>query len=500
LIRGFVIIFAVVALLAVTVEVYLHTRDRARWRKIETAAEHELLGGGLQGLLRARAIALSGAAVAQDAEAAATLALANAMLTSEYGLSEADAALAAIHAIETAPQASQRAQSLKLASRALVEVTAGRPDQAEALARQSVSLGHRQASPLFALGRVRLRQGDPVAASHAFQAALVREPSFIEAKVAWAEVWLEQGQNGRAKEALLAALKHTPDHGRAQLLLAELETTSSEHPSTPVHWEATCARDESKSPFIASACDLARAERAWASHDWDAAIRFADSVRRRRPVEPRLLGGAAQLLASLGTVDLAASSWEEATRVASPALPALRWAKLAIELGRGQLPDFPQDLPAASSHWAPLLKARIALASGGIKALTALLPELQSGRADLAALALAMEHDTDSPAGSATSSLDPVQAYVKGMQARLAGKPTLAADLLAKALNGHGDACRAAGEYLALCRELGRAPDAKAFAWLAKENTRCVNLPAVSAATVKDRARKSASRAAQSPP
>jgi tetratricopeptide (TPR) repeat protein len=475
LLRGFAIVFGLVALFAVTVELYLRSRTRSHWHRMEMLAEQQLLAGGLQGLLRSRTMALSGAAAAADAEVAATLALASAMLASDYGLDETQAARSAADAIEAMPRASQRAQSLKLASRALVEMTTGHPDRAEALARESVFLGHKQASPLFALGRVRLRQGDLGAAAHAFQAALVREPGFIEARVAWAEVWFERGEPVRARDGLLAAAQHTPDHSRMRLLLAELD--EGQPGSTPPDWETTCARDESISPFIAGACDLARALQADRNHDRKAAIRLADSAGRHRPAEPRTLGRAAQLLASMGTVDRASTCLDEALRIASPTLPSVRWAKLAVELGRGYLPDLPQDLPATSSPWAPLLKARIALASGGIKALTAILPELQNGNAELDAFVQAAK-SVANEALIDPDVLDPIKAYVYGMQARLAGKAARAADLLSKALQGHGDACRAAGEYLAVCRELGRMPNANAFAWLVSENGRCVNLPA----------------------
>ena len=478
MLRGLTIFFLLVTLLAVGGELYLRSRARGHWRQMEVAAEHELLGGGLQGLLRARALAAGGAAIADDQEAAATLALASAMLASEYGMDEANAALAAADAVESAPRASARAQSLMLASRALVEVVVGQPARAEALARESVSLGHRQASPLFALGRVRLRQGELAAAGHAFQAALVREPGFMEARAAWAEVWLEQGEPGKAREALQTIMKHTPDHSRAGLLLAELPAASR----SPVDFEAACARDEATSPFIAAACDLLRAEAAWRDHDRQAAITYAESAGRRRPADPRALGRAAQLLASLGAVDLASTFLDEATRVASPSLPSLGWAKIAVELGRGQLPSPPETLPAASSPWAKALLARIALASGGIKALGAALPGLRDGSSELEVLArLVAATAGEAPAPAATD-MAPVQSYVQGLQARLAGKLSLAATLLPRALSGHGDACRAAGEYLAVCRELGRIPDAAAFAALAGENARCVNLPAAFAA------------------
>jgi hypothetical protein len=76
------------------------------------------------------------------------------------------------------------------------------------------------------------------------------------------------------------------------------------------------------------------------------------------------------------------------------------------------------------------------------------------------------------------------------MQARLSGRPALAADWLAQALAEHGDACRAAGEYLAACEAVGRVPDASAFAWLRDKNPRCVNLAAAFAAAEQKPGRK----------
>ena len=503
--RAYAIFFGLLVLLAAAFELGLRLMTRANGRKLEKTAEHELARGGLQGLLRARAAVLRGAADMPDnAETAATLALSNAMLASEYGLETTSTALLAADTVERAPRASRRARSLELASRALVEATAGNLARAEILARQSVSLGHEQAAPQFALGRVRLRQGDPVAASHAFRAALLREPDFVEARVAWAEAGLELGEWDRARNSLLAALQHTRDQSRAQLLLAELSLTSFDSRNDPGAWQAVCARDEAVSPFIASSCDLARAERAWRSQDRDMAIGFADSAGRRRPAEPRLLGRAAQLLASLGAVDRAASCLEEAARLSSANLPSLLWAKVAIELGRGHLAEPPGNLARSSSPVASLLMARAALASGGIQALSAILPALraQDWTSELQSLALLTEGDAGVGAASDPAPADPVRSYVEGLRARLAGKPSLAASLLGRALHGHADACRAAGEYLAACRALGRAPGADAFVELKKENALCVNLPAASAASqlVGDGPRKPAVRKRTRPP
>jgi len=377
--------------------------------------------------------------------------------------------------VEAAPSASERAQSLKLASRALLEVAAGHLDEAEGLVRQSLSLGHKQASPLFVLGRVRLRQGNLAAASHAFQAALVREPNFIEARVAWAEAGIEQGEPDKARENLLKALEHTPDHSRARLLLTEVDATTVDLRESSA-WESTCARDEGKSPFIASACALIRAQRAARADDSSQAVRSAEVACLQRPADPWVLGRAAGVLAAMGNVDQAAACLDEATRIANRSLPSLRWGQVGIELGRGKLVDLADAPKVAASPWAPLFVVRNALASGGIKALTVALREVAAKGPQIEAFE-SLAQASSGAAPLAAVARNPVRNYLKGMQARLQGKPALAAELLAKALEEHGDACRAAGEYLAASREVERMPDDNALGWLRRENSQCVNLP-----------------------
>jgi tetratricopeptide (TPR) repeat protein len=362
-------------------------------------------------------------------------------------------------------------RSLSLASQALVELAAGNLPRAEALARQSVSLGQ-LATPQFGLGKVRFRQGDLAGASHAFQAALLREPEFAEAQVAWAEVWLEQGEWVRVRDTLGSVLQRTPDHGRAALLLAELGRVSRDAGGVQ-DWESTCQRDEKLSPFTATACELAGADQAWRTNDPKFAVALAKSAASRQPSDPRLLGLASQFLASVGAVDAAAACLDGAIKMASPLLPSLRWARLAIELGRGQLPSLPQDL-ARSSAWASFLLARMALASGGVQALAAALPGLQNGRPEIEELSalVSANHGT-----ALAGTMSPWQAYVRGLQAQLAGDAPLAAALFGQALRDNGEACRAAGEYLALQRQLAQPLDPGALAELRSENSDCVNLP-----------------------
>jgi len=81
------------------------------------------------------------------------------------------------------------------------------------------------------------------------------------------------------------------------------------------------------------------------------------------------------------------------------------------------------------------------------------------------------------PAGDAPFKPSSAQSYVDGVRARLAGDSLLAAQQLSHALWGHADACRAAGEYVAVLGTLKRHPDAPAFNSLRAENQGCVNLP-----------------------
>jgi hypothetical protein len=79
------------------------------------------------------------------------------------------------------------------------------------------------------------------------------------------------------------------------------------------------------------------------------------------------------------------------------------------------------------------------------------------------------------PPAAAEAGADPVRAYVEGLRARLAGAPEIAVAWLAGALDGHGDACRAAGEYVAAMGLLER-PLGKELEPLRAANAGCINL------------------------
>jgi hypothetical protein len=196
------------------------------------------------------------------------------------------------------------------------------------------------------------------------------------------------------------------------------------------------------------------------------------------PTDPRLLSEIAQLLAELGAVDRAATLVARAERLAAPHMPALAWAEFGVGLGRGRTPPQPAP-PFPPAPEGPLLEVRAALA-----ALVARGDAARVRDPDRDELARLTEPATSPvPAGSAPMGSgarrddEPLRAYVDGLRARLAGNLPLAAERFSHALAGHGDACRAAGEYGAILRGLKRKPDARVFAALRSENAGCVNLP-----------------------
>jgi hypothetical protein len=247
-----------------------------------------------------------------------------------------------------------------------------------------------------------------------------------------------------------------------------------------------CPSDKPSSSYIAGFCELVQAERAWRSHQFLAVIEHASKVAKHRPIDPRVAGRTAQLLASLGFVDQANHFAREAARFSGPRFPALRWAQTAIQLGRGRLVEMPSELGLSSSLIAPSIMARIALASAGIEALSLAMESLQKDHFTtgpiLDSFAKFLQVRQHAKLSADVPANDPVEAYVKGLHARLAGDLPGAVQWLAVALSVHGDACRAAGEYLAVCRALEQVPAAEAFEFLKTKNTGCVNLPAALAA------------------
>jgi tetratricopeptide (TPR) repeat protein len=435
--------------------------------------------GGIADLGRAQALGRRLAlANPRDREAAARWAFAAATLAADYGIDtsrETADALARMGETRVSDEASDEASVIASAARALDRLHAGDREAAGRLAGEAAAAASDLPHPLYALGRARARNGDLPGAARALEAAMIRGPGFSPARVAWAEVQLDLGDAKAARAALQAVLAQTPKDARVALMLNEAEAALGV-PPTPLPF-SDCPADRWLPPVIVATCTLARAERARRAGSRAEARALAEAAAALAPDEPRLLSRAAVALCQLGAIDRAAALVERARRSMAPGASPLPWAAAAVSLGRGRASALPAGQRPADPE-IRLLAARASLAAGGIGALSSTLDELGAGAyeqdADAAEIAR-LRRDGAPPVHAAAD--DQVRAFVEGLRARLDGKLEVAADRLRHALSGHGDACRAAGEYRATLRALKRQPEAYAFVPLRAENAACVNLP-----------------------
>jgi hypothetical protein len=430
--------------------------------------------GGIADLGRAQAIGRRLAlANPRDRDAAARWAYANAALAADYGLGtsrEIEDALGRVGSTASEDPASV----IAAAARALERLHAGDREAAGRIAAEAAAAASEQPHPLYALGRVRARGGDLAGAARALEAAIIRAPGFSAARVAWAEVEIDRGDAKAARATLQNVFAQAPKDLRVALLLGEAEGALGVPPTVPP--PAACPADRWVPPAVVAACTLGRAARARRAGARADARTLAEAAAALAPDEPRLLARAALVLSQLGAVDRAAALTARARRSMAPGAPALAWADAAVSLGRGRASPLPTG-PRPADPEVRLLTARANLATGGVGALGATLDELGAAAvgadADLTELAR-LHHGR---AGAARPADDPERAFVEGLRARLDGKLDVAADRLRHALSGHGDACRAAGEYRATLRALKQKPDAAVWNPLRAENAGCVNLP-----------------------
>jgi hypothetical protein len=183
---------AVIALIAVATSLLVRWRTRGDTGHLRASLAAGMDRWSLVGLGRAQAIGRRVVlADPADAQSAALLAFASALLATEFGqptINEAE--LAAARAQQAADGAPPIAAA---AARALVALRKGERARALELATTAASTAGRGPAGRMALGRVRATSGDLVGASRALEAAMVEAPGFLPAKVAWAEVRLDGG-------------------------------------------------------------------------------------------------------------------------------------------------------------------------------------------------------------------------------------------------------------------------------------------------------------------
>lgn len=483
--RGVLLVLAVVVGLGTAASVLVASRRNAARDGMRAELALDIERGGLAGLARAQGRARH-LIVADPGDVAAVtaLAFASALLAVDYGFDTADEVQKLLALDNAAPASEEGVVGMAAAARSLLLLVRGDRAGAARVAIAAAKVSPGAPYPLYALGRARARAGDLAGASRALEAALIEAPGFTLAEVAWSEAQLDAGDAQPARDALSRVLARSGENPRAALLLAEAERALGSGTEGPAIC-ATLAPLDRNEPLprwppaaIRAGCALASATRDRSAGRRAEALVHAEKAAHLVPAEPRLLAMTAQLLAELGPVDWAAGLLERARRLAASDAPTLAWAGAAVELGRGRAPALPGG-PRPADPETRLLIARAALSAGGAGALRAALKTFDEGAlkhdADLSLLAQ-LFGDT-STAG--LSRADPWRAYLDGLRAELAGALPDAAVDFGKALSGHGDACRAAGEYLATLRLLKRSQDpgaSGALTVLRAENTGCVNL------------------------
>jgi len=498
--RAGLLALIVVVVLGAGTALLVASRRGAHEERMRSDLARDVAQGGLAGLTRAQARARRlMLADPSDREAVATLAFANVVLAVEYGLDSAGDVPGLLGRGREPPGTTEAVTGLAAAARALWLLHAGDREGAARQATAAAKAAPGAPHPMYALGRIRARGGDLPGAAHALEGALSREPGFALAEVTWAEVQLDGGDPQAARTALKKTLGRPgcADDPRALLLLSEAERAAGEG-AAPVE-KAVCDRllaatatTDQPAPSrwppaaVRAGCALARAAQARATGHRAEAVAHAEEAGRLAPAEPRLLTRTSLLLAQLGEIDWAAGLLERARRLNPTETPAVRWAAAALDLGRGHALPLPRGMRPADPE-IRLTIARGALSAAGLGGLRTALAGLGPGPirhdADLAMLAALVTPDRGAAPGSGARALsdvvpadDPFRAYLEGVRANLAGDITEGARRLAHALSGHGDACRAAGEYIDALKVLKRPDDPRAFTALRAENSTCVNL------------------------
>ena len=368
------------------------------------------------------------------------------------------------------------------------------------------------------LARARALAGDPMGASKAAEAAIVREPHANAPLLAFAEARLDLGHLAPAEKAAArrAGARARPQPARMLLLHRARQAAPGAPAATPApskRWSAACRRDGAVSPVVAAGCDLAFATAARAAGKRGA--RPGARAGRRRPQERASRAcspGPRSLLAQLGRIDEADGLAERSPPAPRSAeLPALAWARIAITLGRGELALPPPGLrahlprdppgrrprrphrrrphrprqaprrpgprrPPPTPTCAPVGAHRVGDAGNDARPAAGDRCHISAGgdnRRGAGRSARAARCHASNP--RAPPEAKARAAYAQGLRARLAGDAPTAVRWLSAALDGHGDACRAAGEYLAAAR-LANHPVTTELDRIRAVNTRCQNL------------------------
>jgi len=334
----------------------------------------------------------------------------------------------------------------------------------------------------LASARVRTLAGDAPGAARDLDRAMAISNDVAPVLVDWSISRLDQGDPVAARRSLQALLEKNAEYSRARLLLADAERALGEADWTK-NLDLACKSDAKISRNVRALCAVGSALQARLEGDRGGALRKAKAASQITD-DPQALAQISLLQALLGEIDAADDVLARAAKAADPSVVALRWADLAIRLGRGEKGD---SLPTVEQPAGPerdLVALRAAYARLGPAGLAAVLKTLPPGIQDIdweirtfaklereGALvkndAAALEKRADR--------WNPVASYVLGVFAARDKDFKQAARRLEKALAWHGDTCQAAALYLEVVGRAGKpfSPNKAALRALHARNSKC---------------------------
>jgi uncharacterized protein HemY len=459
--------FAGVAVVAAGVAAYSYYGERKPPRPSpRDELDRSLAAGTLEALMRGRDLArINLEAGKPDPDSQVRLGLVNAFLVLDYDVDARKDAERALDGVGRAPETSKERESLAASARSLLALAAG--DRAAAKRHADAAVAAVSPEPpgyaLLASARVRGLAGDAAGAARDLDRAMASSGEIAPVLVDWSASRLDQGDPVAARRSLLALLGKHPEYSRARLLLADSERALGE-----AGWvkdlELACRSDAKISRNVRAACAAGSAVQARLDGDRGGALRKAKAASQTTE-DPQVLAQLALLLTLMGEIDGADDLLGRAAKSADAAVVAMRWADLAIRLGRGEKGE---GLPVVENPAGPerdLVALRAAYARSGTNALSTLLKALPPGIQDIdgdvrAFAKLAKEGALPKPDVQALEKRaerwNPVASYVLGLFAIRDKDYKLAARRLEKALSWHGDTCLAAAAYADAVKRAGR--------------------------------------------
>ena len=468
--RGGVLLafFAGVAVVASGVAIYSYRGEVKPQPRPSSRKELDraLAAGTLEALMRGRdVVRINVESGEADLDGLVRLALVNAFLVLDYDVDAKKDAERALERAAKGPEVNPERVAFAATARALLALAAG--DRAAARQHADGAIAAVTPDPpayaFLASARVRSLAGDAAGAARDLDRAMGIAADASPVQVEWAASRLDQGDPVAARRSLVAVLERNPEYSRARLLLADAERALGEAGWTK-DLDLACKSEAKISRNVRALCAVGSAAQSRLEGDRGGALRKAKAVAQTTE-DPHALAQMALLMALLGEIDSADDLLSRAAKTADSAAAALRWADLAIRLGRGEKGA---ALPVVENPAGPerdFVALRAAYARSGASGLTDLLKALPPGIQDIdweVRTFAKLARDGAMPKAEALAlekraeRWNPVASYVLGVFAARDRDFKLAARRLEKALAWHGDACVSAALYADAVKRAGR--------------------------------------------